>query len=56
MPWLLFYFNRCYSYKNGGRNWLKKENLPFWAKFKAFVDRFLNNLISAQANTKKKNL
>ena len=36
----LFYFYRCYGNKNGRQNRLKIEKLPFWAKFKAFVDQF----------------
>ena len=39
--------------KNGRQNRLKIEKLPFLDKFKASVDRFFKNLISAQANTKK---
>ena len=31
-------FYRCYGNKNGGRNSLKIEKLPFWPKCKAFME------------------
>ena len=34
-------FNACYGNKNGRQNRPKIEKLPFWAKIKAFSDRFL---------------
>ena len=33
---IYFTFTGCYGNKNGRRNRLKIEKLPFWAKFKAF--------------------
>ena len=33
--------------KMARKNSPKIEELPFWTKFKALIDRFFNNLISA---------
>ena len=40
---IYFTFTGCYGDQNGRQNRLKKEKLPFKAKFEAFGDRFFKN-------------
>ena len=52
--WHLFYFFHCYGNKNGQQNRLKIEKLSFWAKFKAFSDRFIYEFINQHKGITKK--